>query len=194
MSEERKTVAFFNRLKSGNTAEEWHDALPIRDKATWATIKATFLVHWPKKTVSLRSTHDKSNCFKEHILKEELGVWQEEDGRKELSHVLWAVKILTLTNNVPNPAGLLKPEVRHPLPIVIHKCIESEFPNWDDFVRVIKVSSKSSINNALEKDKKLRSTINKSCAATVAACTLLQQSPTVPLHHMLCNTTISQYS
>ena len=108
MMEEKKVTAFVNRLKSGNTAEEWFDALPIADKATWAGIKRVFLVHWPKKTA-----HDKSNRLKGHVLKEdELGIWLEEDGRDELSHVLWADKILTLANDVPDPAGLLIPEVR----------------------------------------------------------------------------------
>ena len=194
MSEERKTAAFFNRLKSGNTAEEWYEALPIRDKATWATTKAAFLVRWPKKTASSKSAHDKSNRLKEHVLKEEeLGVWQEEDGRDELSHVLWADKILSLANDVPDPAGLLIPEVRRLLPAVIRECINSEFPNWEDFVRAIKAISKSSIDDALEKEKKLRNAIDESRAATAAARALLQQSPTAPLRHMLRNTTISQY-
>jgi hypothetical protein len=69
MMEEKKVTAFVNRLKSGNTAEEWFDALPIADKATWAGIKRVFLVRWPKKTASSRSAHDKSNRLKGHVLK-----------------------------------------------------------------------------------------------------------------------------
>jgi hypothetical protein len=54
MSEEKKVIAFTNRLKSENTAEEWFDALAIADKATWADVKRVFLVRWPKKTASSR--------------------------------------------------------------------------------------------------------------------------------------------
>jgi hypothetical protein len=195
MSEEKKTMAFFNRLKSGNTAEEWFDAIPERNRDTWAKVKAAFAVRWPKKTTSSRSAHDKSNRLKEHILKEsELGVWQEEDGRDELSHVLWANKILTLANDVPDPAGLLIPEVCRLLPEVIRDRIESEFTTWEDFTKAIKAISKSSVDDALAKDKKFRLAMEESRAATAAAhAVLLQQSPTAPLRHMLRNTAISQY-
>jgi ferredoxin len=195
MSEEKKTTAFSNRLKSGNTAEEWFEAIPEGNRNTWAKVKAAFAVHWPKKTASLRSTHDKSNLLKGHILKEnELGIWQEEDGRDELSHVLWAKKILTLANDVPDPAGLLIPEVRRLLLEVIRDRIELEFATWDDFANAIKAISKSSVDDALAKDKKFHLAIEKSHAATAATrAILLQQSPTAPLHHMLRNTAILQY-
>ena len=163
MTEEKKATAFSNRLKSGNTAEEWFDALPIADKTTWADIKRVFLVRWAKKTASSRSAHDKSNRLKGHVLKEdELGIWQEEDGRDELAHVLWADKILTLANDVPDPAGLLIPEVRRLLPEVIRERIETEFANWEDFTKAVKAISKSSIDDALEKTKTLRRTIEES--------------------------------
>ena len=195
MTEERKTAAFENRLKSGNTAEEWFEALPDKDKSTWADIKRVFLVRWPKKTASSRSALNKSNCLKGHILKEEeLGIWKEEDGCDELSHVLWADKILTLVNDIPDPAGLLIPEVRRLLPEVIRERIDSEFANWEDFTKAIKTISKSSIDDPLEKTKTLRHTIDESRAATAAArAVLLQQSPTAPLRHMLRNTAITQY-
>jgi len=194
MTEEKKTTAFYNRLKSGNTAEEWYDALPPADTASWAAVKTAFQVRWPKKTTSLKSSHDKSNRLKGHILKEEeLGKWQEEDGRDELSHVIWANKIITLANDVPDPAGLLIPEVHRVLPEVIRERIDSEFANWEDFTKAIKAISKSSIDDALEKTKTLRRTIDESRAATAAARALLQQSPTAPLRHMLRNTAISQY-
>ena len=194
MMEEKKVTAFTNRLKLGNTAEEWFDALAIADKGTWANVKRAFLVRWPKKTASSRSALDKSNRLKGHILKEdELGVWQEEDGRDELSHVLWANKILSLANDVPDPAGLLIPEVRCLLPEVICDRIDSEFANWEDFTEAIKAISKSSINDALEKTKTLHCTIDESRAATAAARALLQQSPTAPLCHMLRNMAISQH-
>ena len=195
MSEERKTTAFFNRLKSGNTAEEWFDAIPVQNRDTWAKVKAAFAVRWPKKAGSSRSAHDKSNLLKGHTLKEnELGIWQEEDGRDELSHVIWANKILTLANDVPDPAGLLIPEVRRLLPEVVRDRIGSDFTTWEDFTNAIKAISKSSIDDALAKDKKVRLVIEESRAATAAArAILLQQSPTAPLRHMLRNTAISPY-
>jgi len=186
MMEEKKTTAFHNRLKSRNTAKEWYNALPPADMASWAAVKTAFQVCWPKKTTSSKSSHDKSNCLKGHILKEEeLGKWQEEDGWDKLSHVIWANKIITLANDVPDPAGLFIPEVHRLLPEVIHERIDSEFANWEDFTKAIKAISKSSIDDALEKTKMLRRTINKSRVATAAARALLQQSPTAPLHHML---------
>jgi len=104
MSEERKVTAFSNRLKSGNTAEEWFDDLEDAEKGSWVKVKGAFAKRWPKKTASSRSAHDKSNRLKAHILQEnKLGVWQEEDGHDELSHVLWADKALTLANDVPDP-------------------------------------------------------------------------------------------
>ena len=195
MSEEKKTTAFYNRLKSGNTAEEWYDALPAGDTASWAAVKRAFLVRWPKKTTSSKSSHDKSNYLKGHILKEdELGKWQEEDGRDELSHVIWANKILTLANDVPDPAGLLIPEVRRLLPDVIRDRIESEFTTWEAFTTAIKAISKSSINDAQAKERKFRQAMDESRAATAAArAAVLQQSPTAPLRHMLRNTAISSY-
>jgi hypothetical protein len=100
-------MAFYNRLKLGNTAQKWYDALPAGDTANWAAVKRAFLVQWPKKTMSSKSSHDKSNCLKGHILKEEeLGKWQKEDGRDELSHI-WVNKILTLTNDVPDQQASL---------------------------------------------------------------------------------------
>lgn len=187
MSEEKKTTAFGNRLKSGNTAEEWFEAIPERNRDMWAKVKAAFAVCWPKKAASSRSAHDKSNLLKGHILKEnELGIWQEEDGRDELSHVLWANKILTLANDVPDPAGLLIPEVRRLLPEVIRDRIESEFATWEDFTNAIKAISKSSVDDALAKDKKFHLVIEELHAAMAAArAILLQQSPTAPLRHML---------
>ena len=195
MTEEKKTTAFANRLKSGNTAEEWFDGLPIVDKATWADIKRVFMVRWPKKTASSRSAHGKSNILTGHVLKEdELGIWREVDGRDELSHVIWADKALTLANDVPDPAGLLIPACRGLLPEVIRERINSEFTNWEDFTNTVKAISKSSIDDALEKSRTLRRMIDESRAATAAArALLLQQSPTAPLRHMLRNTTISQY-
>jgi hypothetical protein len=195
MSEEKKTTAFLNRLKSGNTAEEWFEAIPEGNRDTWAKVKTAFAVRWPKRAASSRSAHDKSNLLKGYILKEsELGIWQEEDGRDELSHVLWANKILALANDVPDPAGLLIPEVRRLLPEVIRDRIESEFATWEDFTNAIKAISKSSVDDALAKDKKFRLAIEESRAATAAArAILLQQSPTAPLRHMLRNTAISQY-
>ena len=93
-------------------------------------IKRVFLVRWLKKTTSSRSAHDKSNRLKGHVLKEdELGIWQEEDRWVELTHILWANKILTLANDVPDPAGLLIPEVRCLLPEVIRERIETKFAN-----------------------------------------------------------------
>ena len=83
----------------------------------------------------------------------ELGISQEEDGRDELSHVLWANKILSLANDVPDPAGLLIPEVHRLLPEVIRDHIDSKFANWEDFTKAIKAVLKSSINDALEKTK-----------------------------------------
>ena len=195
MTEEKKTTVFANRLKSGNTAEEWFDTLPIVDKATWADVKRVFLVCWPKKTASLRSAHDKSNLLKGHILKEdELGIWREVDRWDELSHVIWADKALTLANNVPDPTGLLIPAIRGLLPEVIRERINSEFTNWEDFTNAVKAISKSFIDDALEKSRTLHHMIDESRAATAAAhALLLQQSPTAPLRHMLRNTTISQY-
>jgi hypothetical protein len=155
MSEEKKIMAFFNRLKSGNTAEEWYEGLLDRDKVDWAAVKRAFLVRWPKKTTSSKSSHNKSNRIKGYILKEdELGKWQEEDGRDELSHVIWANKILTLANDVPDPTGLLIPEVCRQLPEVIHDCIESEFTMWEAFKIAIKAISKSTINDAQAKERK----------------------------------------
>jgi hypothetical protein len=187
MLEEKKTTAFFNRLKLGNTAKEWYEALPAGDKTNWAAVKRVFLVHWPRKTTSLKSAHDKSNRLKGHILKEEeLGKWEEEDGREELSHVIWANKILTLANNVPDPAGLLIPEVRRLLPDVICEHIESEFPTWETFTDAIKAILKSSIDDALAKETKYCLVLEELQAATAAACaTVLQQSPTALLRHML---------
>jgi hypothetical protein len=187
MSEEKKTIAFYNRLKSGNTAEEWFEAIPERNRDIWAKVKAAFTVHWPKKMASLRSVHDKINLLKGYILKEsELGVWKEEDGHDEQLHVLWVNKILTLANDVPDPAGLLIPEVRGLLLEVIRDHIESEFATWEDFANAIKAISKSSVDDALVKDKKFCIAMEESHAATAATRTiLLQQSPTAPLHHML---------
>ena len=187
MMEEKKTTAFYNRLKSGNTANEWYDALPAGDTASWVAVKRAFWVHWLKKMTSLKSAHDKSNCLKGHILKEEeLGKWEEEDRWDELSHVIWANKILTLANDVPDPAGLLIPEVCHLLPDVVQDCIESEFATWEAFMDVIKAILKLSINDALAKEMKFHLAMEESQAATAAACaTVLQQSPTAPLHCML---------
>jgi hypothetical protein len=100
-------------------------------------------------------------------------------------HVLWANKILTLANDVPDPAGLLILEVRRLLPEVIHEHIDSEFANWEDFTMAIKAILKSSIDDALEKPKTLHRAIDESRAATAAARTILRQSPTAPLCHML---------
>ena len=89
MLEERKTTAFFNRIKSGNTAEEWFNTIPVENRDMWAKVKAAFAVRWPNKVGSLRSMHNKSNLLKGHTLKEnKLGIWQEEDGHDELSHVI----------------------------------------------------------------------------------------------------------
>ena len=155
MSEEKKMTAFSNRLNFGNTTEEWFKAIPVGHRDTWAKVKAAFTIHWPKKVASSRSTHDKSNLLKGHLSKEsELGIWQEEDGQDELSHVIWANKILTLANNVPDPAGLLIPEVHHLLPEVICDCIGSDFATWGMFTDTIKAISKSSIDDALAKEKK----------------------------------------
>jgi hypothetical protein len=129
MLEEHKTTAFSNRLKSGNTTEEWFEAIPMGNRDSWAKVKAA----------SLRSTHDKSTLLKGHILKEDkLGLWQEEDGRDELSHVLWANKILTLANDIPNPAGVLIPKVYCLLLEVIRDRIGSDFTTWEDFANTIK--------------------------------------------------------
>jgi hypothetical protein len=118
-----------SRARHITTAEEWFEAIPERNRDTWAKVKAA----------SSRSAHDKSNLLKGHILKEnELGIWREEDGHDKLSHVLWANKILTLANDVPDPAGLLIPEVRRLLPEVIRDRIESEFATWEDFMNAIK--------------------------------------------------------
>ena len=195
MTEEKKTAAFYNRLKARNTAEEWFNALPAIGTASWAAVKTVFQACWPKKTTSSKSANDKSNLLKGHILKEEeLGKWEDNNGQDELSHVIWANKILTLANNIPDPAGLLIPEVCHLLPDVIKEQIESEFATWDRFADVIKAISKSSIDNALAKEKKYHLVMEESQAATAAAhATVLQQSPTAPLHHMLRNTAISQY-
>ena len=163
MTEEKKTAAFYNRLKSGNTAEEWYDALPAVDTASWAAVKTAFQAHWPKKTTSSKSANDKSNLLKGHVLKEEeLGKWEDDDGRDELSHVIWANKILTLTNDVPDPAGLLIPEVHRLLPDVIKERIESEFTTWDTFANTIKAISISSIDDALAKEKKYRLVMEES--------------------------------
>ena len=103
-------------------------------------------------------------------------------------------KILTLANDVPDPAGLLIPEVCHILLEVIHDCIGLDFTTWEDFTDAIKAISKSSIDDMLAEDKKVHLVIEELRAATAAACTiLLQQSPTAPLCHMLQNTAISLY-
>ena len=172
---------------TGNTAEEWYDALPAIDTASWATVKTAFQARWPKKTTSLKLANDKSNLLKGHVLKaEELGKWEDDDGQDELSHVIWANKILTLANDIPDPAGLLIPEVRCLLPDIVKEWIESEFATWDRFADVIKAISKLSIDDALAKEKKYRLVIEESRAATaVARTTVLQQSPTAPLPHML---------
>ena len=195
MMEEKKTAAFYNRFKSGKTAEEWYDSLPAVDTASWAAVKMVFQACWLKKTTSLKLASDKSNFLKGHILKEEeLGKWEDDDGRDELSHVIWANKILTLANDVPDPAGLLIPEVCHLLPDIIKEQIESEFTTWDRFENMIKAISKLSIDDALAKEKKYCLVMEESQATTAAAHTaVLQQSPTAPLCHMLQNTAILQY-
>ena len=155
MMEEKKMAAFYNRLKSGNTAKEWYDALPAVNTASWAAVKTAFQACWPKKKTSLKSANDKSNLLKGHVLKEEeLGKWEDNDGRDKLSHVIWANKILTLANDVPDPTGLLIPEVCCLLPDIIKEQIESEFTTWDTFANTIKAILKSSINDALAKERK----------------------------------------
>ena len=187
MSEEKKMTAFSNRLKSGNTVEEWFKAIPMGHRDTWDKVKAAFTIHWPKKVASSRSTHDKSNLLKGHLLKEsELGIWEEEDGQDKLSHVIWVNKIFTLANDIPDPAGLLIPEVHHLLPEVIHDHIGSDFTTWGTFTDAIKAILKSSIDDALAKEKKYHLMMEESRATTAAAhATTLQQSPTAPLCHML---------
>ena len=53
-------------------------------------------------------------------------------------------------------------EVHHLLLEVIREHINSEFANWEDFTKAIKAISKSSIDDALEKTKMLRRTIDES--------------------------------
>lgn len=170
MSEDQKMTAFSNRLKSGNTAEEWYKDLLPGDKVDWLAVKKAFATRWPKKKSSSRSAHDKSNRLKDRVLKpEELGVWIEEDGRDELSHVLWADKALMLANDVPDPAGLLIPEVRHRLPVVLRECLALEYTTWEEFLKAVKAVSKTSLDNTMEKEKILRLALKESRAATAVA-------------------------
>ena len=114
MKEEKKLEMFYSRLKSRNSTEEWYDALTPAQTASWATVKAVFTVHWSKKVLQAQSGQDKGNRLKAHILKSsKLGSWKEDNRREELSHIIWANQTLTLTNDIPDPAGLLIPEVRH---------------------------------------------------------------------------------
>jgi hypothetical protein len=73
----------------------------------------------------------------------------------------FACPLGSLANDVPDPAGLLIPEVCRLLPEVIRDRIDSEFANWEDFTKAIKAISKSSIDDALEKTKTLHRTIDE---------------------------------
>jgi hypothetical protein len=153
-----------------------------------------FALRWPKKVSSTRTVQDKVNWLKAHTLKaSDLGEWQEDEGREELSHVIWADKALILANDIPDAAGLLIAEVRRLLPEVLRERIPTEFSDWNSFVAEIKKVSKVAIDDAMEKDKTLRRALEESRAATAAArALLLQQSPTAPLRQMLQRTHISQ--
>ena len=97
-------------------------------------------------------------------------------------------------NNISDPAGLLILEVHHLLPDAVKEHITSEFATWATFTYVIKAISKSSINDTMAKEKKYHLVIEEPWATTAAAHTIvLQQSLMAPLHHMLWNSTISQY-
>ena len=64
MKEEKKLEMFYNRLKSGNSMEEWDDTLTMVQTASWATVKAAFTICWPKKVLQAKSVQDKGNRLK----------------------------------------------------------------------------------------------------------------------------------
>ena len=97
MTEGRKTAAFENRLKSGNTAEEWFEALPDKDKSTWADIKRVFLICWPKK----------NGLFEVRARQEQLSQGARFEGRRtrNMAGGGWARRTLprSLGRQDPNP-------------------------------------------------------------------------------------------
>ncbi|KAG6813329.1 hypothetical protein H0H92_012142 [Tricholoma furcatifolium] len=109
LTDEQKIAVFELSLVEGGPAKEWFDELTGDDKATWAGLMTVFDTRWPARVIVTKTTAEKQDNLRQHILKEADLLQKQElmDGREAYSYVVWAEKALYLAKLIPDMNYLL---------------------------------------------------------------------------------------
>ena len=97
-------------LKAKSPAQAWLTTLKKVDKASFATSRDAFKVHWPVKAITEKTTAEKQALLDKAILKtSDLGkrVAASVGAEEELSHIVWADKVERLVGDMLDTNNLL---------------------------------------------------------------------------------------
>jgi hypothetical protein len=171
---------FEKSLEPEGQAEEWFQALPQAEKATWAGLVMAFKREWPmEKRTELTKEEKRRKVLDIKLRKEDLGKKVGEEGRKRWSHIEWADKVRKAAKAAGDVNGFLIPQAIDDLPRLIRRLLPGQGieDDWDKFTDAVKEIPLRKIEEALE-DEKQNEEVTNTVARLLAGTTLQNQDQT----------------
>lgn len=158
MTEAEKVCTMYLNMVSGGVAEVWMDALPANELDTWSYFCAAFTVRWPKRVMVQQTAREKVQELHAELLKEDkLGQHVETSGgSRELSHVVWARRVLELVMAVGDVNGLIIAEVHARLPSALREIVPDTFQTWASFTDAVKAVTVNEIADSQKREARLK--------------------------------------
>jgi hypothetical protein len=174
-ADKHRLYMFSKYLEYGSKAHIWwRDKLTPANKATWATLEATFHMKWPPITRAQPMMEEKQAKLSElRLTEDEVGrkVGDDEDDQV-YSHVDWAQKVLTIAEDIEDDKGMLISIARNNLPLSIRTLLPNDISTWDKFAEGVSNISISRLTDEVDRDQSLRATTD-----AVANLTISQPTP-----------------
>ncbi|KAJ7749101.1 hypothetical protein B0H16DRAFT_1461277 [Mycena metata] len=153
--EKEKLYRLEKGLHPGSQAEEWLEALDVREKANWKALMAAFEKKWAKPKASRRG----QDFVIQELLANKLDHGdlgkdvKDEDGTSVLSHVAWAETVRNLLGELPggNAAMMLKSAVRKTLPVEFRTLVEDQnSTTWEKYLKAVEDVQLDRISDTVE--------------------------------------------
>jgi hypothetical protein len=186
ITEEEKCERLYLNCKSDFDAEEWYDALPRNDKATWAALTAAFRLRWPRRAKVQKTPEQKKAELFAQTLDEEKMLDKEEIGGAEVyKYVAWADRVDKLSTALGDTQGFLVSVMRDNLPKALRNVIGISHTDWTSFTAAVRNVSHTALQSAIDDENRLRNLENAAARQT------LVQSPTAAVRQSFNRTHIS---
>ncbi|KAJ7184888.1 hypothetical protein C8R46DRAFT_1065387 [Mycena filopes] len=158
LSDLEKKEALGLGMASGSTADSWFDEPVQKAMTTWAEISTAFDAKWPKRAALKRVGQDAiEDLLAEKLSAAEIGKRVTHGGGEEFGHVVWVRKMVRISSNIPDPAGLFIGVVREKLPMIMQDLLGpgTAFADWAVFETAVVGLNRAEILNAQAKEARL---------------------------------------